>query len=124
MEPDRKLGVNLVVGTSRERTGQGPWSTSDHGLAEEENEPLIGRASASGAGSQDPLGAQGLTRVKDDVLLYKWQSPPERHLYVVPTHQRLQMMMLAHDNVTAGHLGIEKKQGKIETSVLLDLAVI
>jgi hypothetical protein len=54
-----------------------------------------------------------LLEIKDDVLLYKWQSPPERHLCVVPTHQRLQMRMLAHDNVTAGHLGIEKTKERL-----------
>jgi hypothetical protein len=54
-----------------------------------------------------------LLECKDDVLFYKWQGPPERYLYVVPSHQRLQMMTLAHNNVTAGHLGIEKTKERL-----------
>jgi transposase InsO family protein len=54
-----------------------------------------------------------LLDLRNDVLCYTWEGTTDKHLYVVPKHQRPQMLDLAHNNVTAGHLGIDKTKARL-----------
>jgi hypothetical protein len=54
-----------------------------------------------------------LLDIRDGVLWYIWKDTADKHLYVVPKHQRSQMLDLAHNNATAGHLGIDKTKARL-----------
>ena len=52
-------------------------------------------------------------RVEEDILKYQWVGGED--LIVVPYHLRHNILKLAHENILAGHFGIQKTDIKIRT---------
>ena len=55
-----------------------------------------------------------LLLLQEGVLYYRWQSASEeQNLFVVPEQLRKKMLSLAHSNVAAGHMGIDKTKERL-----------